>query len=622
VRSARLGLTGRLLIGGALVAVLFVGQLVLTTVALHSIHHHTDKEQRSEQAIISAERIERLVLDVSSGTRGYVISGDPSFLTAAKSAARQLPAESARLKALAPGPASDRIDRAWRTYLREWSIPLVTQVATDPQAARKRVSSLEGLRRIAGIRAKIDGFVNGQNAMLASDRHEITRAERRADVLEVGGAVVRILLFALIILYLLRAIVWPLRRISAATMEVAQGRIDVEVPEEGPGEVGELARSFNEMSRSLQRNRGILEEQNDDLERLATVLRAVLDSTLDGILLSDSDGNFQLANRPMVNLTRDLEMSFDGPVVDRLLSVEARIRDRPRYRAAMERLRDNPNESTFDEFEDSVSGRVFQGYTSPVRDDRGHFIGRVWMLREVTQQRELDRLKDEFVATVSHELRTPLTSMMGFLEMIREEEAGQLTDDQKRFLAIVYRSSERLQRLVGDLLFVARLDAAGLQLHYAAVEIDDVVRECVESVGALARSREIELELELGGVPAVWADRERLAQLVSNLVSNAIKFTPAGGSVTTRTFVEADEVAIQVEDTGIGIPKLEQDRLFQRFFRSSTATQQAIPGTGLGLVISKAIAEAHRGRIEVRSEAGEGTTFTVRLPCDPEEAAA
>ena len=194
------------------------------------------------------------------------------------------------------------------------------------------------------------------------------------------------------------------------------------------------------------------------------------------------------------------------------------------------------------------------------------------MLREVTQQRELDRLKDEFVATVSHELRTPLTSMMGFLEMIREEEAGQLTDEQKRFLAIVYRSSERLQRLVGDLLFVARLDAAGLQLHHADVDVDEVVRECIESVGALARSRKVELRSELGEVPSVWADRERLAQLVWNLVSNAIKFTPAGGAVTARTFVDGEDVAIQVEDTGIGIPKLEQDRLFQRFFRSSTAT--------------------------------------------------
>jgi hypothetical protein len=156
-----------------------------------------------------------------------------------------------------------------------------------------------------------------------------------------------------------------------------------------------------------------------------------------------------------------------------------------------------------DEFEDAASGRVFQGFTSPVQDDRGGSLGRIWTLREVTQQRELDRLKDDFVATVSHELRTPLTSMMGFLEMIREGEAGELNDQQKRFLAIVYRSSERLQRLVGDLLFVARLDANGLQLRFGEARLDEIVRESVESSSALARSREVELVAEVDDVPPV-----------------------------------------------------------------------------------------------------------------------
>ena len=313
-------------------------------------------------------------------------------------------------------------------------------------------------------------------------------------------------------------------------------------------------------------------------------------------------------------------MSYEGPVVDRLLSVEHRIKDRDQYRAAMERLRTNPDEETFDEFEDSVSGRVFQGFTAPVRDDRGGSLGRVWTLREVTQQRELDRLKDDFVATVSHELRTPLTSMMGFLEMLREGEAGQLTDEQKRFLAIVYRSSERLQRLVGDLLFVARLDASGLQLHFAPVRLDEIGRELVESSAALARARELALESDLAEVAPVRGDHERLVQLAGNLLSNAIKFTPAGGTVTVRTFVDGGKVVLEVADTGIGIPEGEQDRLFQRFFRSSTATEQAIPGTGLGLVISRAIVEAHGGTIGVTSQAGAGTCFRVELPIAPPEA--
>ena len=195
----------------------------------------------------------------------------------------------------------------------------------------------------------------------------------------------------------------------------------------------------------------------------------------------------------------------------------------------MERLRANPDESTFDEFEDSRHRPRLQGFTAPVLDDRGGFLGRVWTLREVTQQRELDRLKDDFVATVSYELRTPLTSMMGFLEMIREGEAGELTDEQKRFLAIVYRSSERLQRLVGDLLFVARLDASGLQLQFAEVALDELVRDVGRVSSALARSRESRLRLELAPVPIVRGDQERLVQLVGNLVSNALKFTPRAG---------------------------------------------------------------------------------------------
>jgi signal transduction histidine kinase len=417
----------------------------------------------------------------------------------------------------------------------------------------------------------------------------------------------------------LQTAVKPLRRIAAATEEVAAGGVGIEVPETGAGEVGQLATSFNEMSRSLSAQQRELADQNVDLGRLANVLRAVLDSTVDGILLSDAEGNVQLANRPVITLTRDLGMSFEGTVVERLLSVERRMADPEKYRRAMERLRTNPEEPTFDEFEDSVSGRVFQGFTAPVLDDRGGFLGRIWTLRDVTQERELDRLKDDFVATVSHELRTPLTSMMGFLEMIREGEAGELTDEQKRFLAIVYRSSERLQRLVGDLLFVARLDANGLQLQFGPVDLGEVVRDAVESSGALARSRELDLRVELGALPVVTGDRERLSQLIGNLISNAIKFTPAGGRVTVRAFVDGAHAVVEVEDDGIGIPVADQERLFQRFFRSSTATEQAIPGTGLGLVISRAIAEAHGGTIEVRSEEGAGACFRVELPRDPEE---
>jgi signal transduction histidine kinase len=618
----RLGLTARILIAGGIVAAFLIVQVVLTVGSFHSIRHNTTAEHRADAGVLAAVQVENLILDLETGARGYVLTGDRRFLKPYTDASTALPAKSSELMRLAPGAWSTQLDREWRSYIHDYAAPLIRLTPSAPARARATVASGAGKRRVDRMRHLIDPFVARAEVGAERDR---ARASRAVDAgVQVGtiGTVVRVLLFVAIIAYLLRFAVAPIRRIAAATKRVAAGELDVTVPEQGAAEIGQLARSFNEMSQSLARQRRDLATQNLDLERLANVLRAVLDSTVDGILLSDADGNVQLANRPVLNLTRELGMSYEGPVVDRLLSVAHRVKDEEKYRAAMESLRSNPDEPTFDEFEDAVSGRVFQGFTAPVRDDRGGFLGRVWTLREVTQQRELDRLKDDFVATVSHELRTPLTSMMGFLEMIREGEAGQLTDEQKRFLAIVYRSSERLQRLVGDLLFVARLDASGLQLQFAETRLDEIAAEIVESSAALARSREILLESDLAEVPSVLGDRERLVQLVGNLLSNAMKFTPAGGTVTVRTFVDGGNAVLEVADTGIGIPEAEQDRLFQRFFRSSTATEQAIPGTGLGLVISRAIAEAHGGTIGVTSKPGEGTCFRVQLPLEPEEVAA
>jgi two-component system, sensor histidine kinase and response regulator len=614
----RLGLTGRILIAGGIVGVFLIGQFIVLIVSFHSVRGHTRGEQHAEQSVAAAQRVEKLILDLETGLRGYALTRDRAFLQPYVQAQRDLPGASRLLMTLAPGAWSADLDRRWRSYV-QWAKPIVRETGTTPSRARSQIASGEGKRRIDRMRALIDPFVQRSSVLATRQRERVSADERRGVRLGAIGILVRALAFGAGLLYFLRAIVGPLRRVARATERVAKGELGVRVAEKGVGEIGQLKTAFNEMSRSLEGSRRSLAQQNVDLERLANLLRAVLDSTIDGILLSDAEGQMQLANRPLVKLTRDLGMDYNGTVVDRLLSVAHRVVDEEKYREAMERLRTNSDEPTMDEFEDKVSGRVFQGFTAPVHDDRGAFIGRIWTLREVTQQRELDRLKDDFVATVSHELRTPLTSMMGFLEMVREGEAGEITDEQKRFLDIVYRSSERLQRLVGDLLFVARLDANGLQLQFAEAHIDAIVRDTLETTAALARSREIAIESDLQDVPPIVGDRERLSQLVGNLVSNALKFTPAGGSVAARTFADGANVVIEIADTGIGIPEGEQDRLFQRFFRSSTATQQAIPGTGLGLVISRAIAEAHGGAITVTSKSGEGTCFRVEIPIERED---
>jgi PAS domain S-box-containing protein len=228
--------------------------------------------------------------------------------------------------------------------------------------------------------------------------------------------------------------------------------------------------------------------------------------------------------------------------------------------------------------------------------------------------RELDRLKDEFIALVSHELRTPLTSIRGYTELLLDGEAGDLTADQRQFLGVVDRNSHRLLHLVGDLLFLAQVEAGKLVLDVGAVDLGAVASESVEAARPQAEAKGITLTLATGPAPLIAGDRARIAQLLDNLVSNAIKFTPEQGRVDVRVLTLNQQAVLEVRDTGMGIPRGEQEFLFERFFRTSTATEQAIQGTGLGLAISKAIVEAHSGRIAVASDQGAGTTFRVALP--------
>ena len=259
-----------------------------------------------------------------------------------------------------------------------------------------------------------------------------------------------------------------------------------------------------------------------------------------------------------------------------------------------------------------------QGYTLDITRQKSyeHQLDQL-LARERAQNeelRELDRLKDEFVALVSHELRTPLTSIRGYLELVLDGQAGEVAETQLQFLRVVERNAERLQRLVGDLLFVAQVDAGRLKLALERFDVAAVAAEAIEAAEPQAKEKQVELLLDASDSVEVVADRSRLAQLIDNLVSNAIKFTPAGGRVQVSVTPGADAFTIEVADTGMGIPADEQERLFQRFFRTSAASSQAIPGTGLGLAISKAIVDAHDGTIAVSSDEGHGTTFRASIP--------
>ena len=227
---------------------------------------------------------------------------------------------------------------------------------------------------------------------------------------------------------------------------------------------------------------------------------------------------------------------------------------------------------------------------------------------------ELDQLKDQFVATVSHELRTPLTSIHGYLGLVLDDEAGELSDEQRKFLSIAGRNTDRLRRLVQDLLLISELDAEDLDFDFHNLDLPAIALESLESARPQAAAAGISLELFGDGPLRLMGDRVRLSQLLDNMISNALKFTPRGGSVSVRTTHSNDSAVLEVEDTGIGIAADEQKHLFDRFFRTRAAGEQAIQGTGLGLSISQAIAHAHGGLIEVTSEEHVGTTFRVAFP--------
>jgi PAS domain S-box-containing protein len=226
--------------------------------------------------------------------------------------------------------------------------------------------------------------------------------------------------------------------------------------------------------------------------------------------------------------------------------------------------------------------------------------------------RELDVMKDEFVALVSHELRTPLTSIQGYTELILDGIGGAVTGEQREMLAAIDRSSGRLFRLINDLLFVAQVNAGQLNVAIEDVDLASVARESIEDARKRAAKAGVSLEFESDLTPTVKADRARLAQVFDNLISNAIKFTPSGGRVGLTISMVGDEAIIVVTDSGMGMTPEDQQRLFTRFFR--TAASAKIEGTGLGLSITKAIVDAHHGSISVQSEVGTGTSFTFTVP--------
>jgi len=243
----------------------------------------------------------------------------------------------------------------------------------------------------------------------------------------------------------------------------------------------------------------------------------------------------------------------------------------------------------------------------------------IWLFEVQRRAGRIDRdnarLREEFVGVVSHELRTPLTSILGYIELIREDVHG-LGPDQQAYFDIVKRNANRLLSLVSDLLLVAEADGGSLRLDLQQVDLETLLRDGVAAARVAADRKAI--SLTLSAVPArVHGDPLRLAQMLDNVVSNAIKYTPDGGRVAVTATVHDDGVLLEVRDSGVGIAPADSERIFERFFRARTDAQDTVTGAGLGLAITKAIVDAHGGTIGVESRVGEGTSFRIVLPAAP-----
>jgi len=252
---------------------------------------------------------------------------------------------------------------------------------------------------------------------------------------------------------------------------------------------------------------------------------------------------------------------------------------------------------------------------APLETEEGLLVSAA--VRDISERRrmqeEADRVKDEFFATVSHELRTPLTSMLGYSELMADLE--QLSPQGRRFLSVISRSAERELRLVDDLLTLVAIEESGLSIRTSVIDVEPIVRDAVEAARPRAEEVDIDLTLEIPGYPVqVDADRDRVGQAIDNLLSNALKFTPSGGSVRVRLHVTSEAAEIEVADSGMGIGDIDPAKIFERLYRSGSAVAQQVPGAGLGLTIALAIVEAHNGTIGVVKSDSHGTTFRMSFP--------
>ncbi|MCM8813933.1 MAG: cell wall metabolism sensor histidine kinase WalK [Candidatus Omnitrophica bacterium] len=358
----------------------------------------------------------------------------------------------------------------------------------------------------------------------------------------------------------------------------------------------------------------VLEQENKKIKRERQQVNAVLKNVAEGLVIVDKQGKVLLLNPAAEKLLGvNKEQKIGSNILDGLTEGQMVSYTKDKQQQVEIELA-GPSEAT---------KRTLRASSAVIESEDGQPIGMVSVLSDVTKQKEVQRMKDTFVSSVSHELRAPLISIQKSLSLFLEMGNVQMTGDQKRFLEIASNNAQRLSQLVNDLLDVSKLEAGRMKPEFAAANLRSVAREVIEMLQVWGSSRGITLIEQVPDALELDIDKKMMNQVITNLVGNAIKFTPSGGSVTIAAAVSGDKAEISITDTGCGIPADSLERIFEKFEQAKTVPVEGAPkGTGLGLSIVKEIVKLHGGTIWVESELGKGSRFIFRIPLRQETAAA
>ncbi|MCA9898184.1 MAG: GAF domain-containing protein [Anaerolineales bacterium] len=347
-------------------------------------------------------------------------------------------------------------------------------------------------------------------------------------------------------------------------------------------------------------------------------LEAILESIADGVIVADSQNKVDIANLPACNILGIPRNQLLGKSINELLGLYGHFGESWLHTINdWAHNADRIEQWTFLADQLEIEDKFISVHLSPVLSDN-QFYGTVSIFRDITKEVEVDKLKSEFVSTVSHELRTPMTSIKGYADLMLMGAAGEMTEPQIRYLEVIKNNADRLHMLVNDLLDISRIETGKTGLDLRPLDIPQIIEQVVEGHlnGRIQHEgRTIQVTTELApSLPLVNADHARITQILTNLVDNALNYTPDNGRITINARATHSYVHISVKDSGIGIAKENQDKIFDRFYRADDSDVQRVPGTGLGLAIVRSLIEMHGGRLKVESELGKGSTFTFNIP--------